>query len=250
MLFKKKLPPLNFDSILIISYGRSGSTLLQGVLNSIDGVLIRGENMNMCFHMFKTYQAIITSKSKSENSAQSPFFGAKKLDDSYFLKQTEETVKNLLLADYRGDTSIRCYGFKEIRYESNLGKLPEFLEFLKLIFPKSCFIFNTRNREDVVRSWINLNWKTEAQRDESFNQLEKMETIFFDYLDANKENSFHITYEDVIAKSEHFKAMFSFLGAQYKPKEIEAVLNLKHSYKPFQKHVAKMPNDPKKKKWF
>ena len=75
---------MNFESILIITYGRSGSTLLQGVLNAIDGVLIRGENMNMCFHMFKTYQAILTSKSKSERSPQSPFFGAKLLDEKYF----------------------------------------------------------------------------------------------------------------------------------------------------------------------
>ena len=166
------------------------------------------------------------------------------------MKQTEETVKNLLLADHKEDASIRCYGFKEIRYESNLKSLPEFLSFLKMIFPNSCFIFNTRKKEDVVRSWINLNWKTEAQREASFKQLEKMEAIFSDYLNANKEDSFHITYEDVIAKNERFKAMFSFIGALYKPKKIEAVLKLKHSYKPFQKHVDKMPTNPKKKRWF
>ena len=41
----RRNPTLKFDYIFIISYGRSGSTLLQGVLNSIDGVLIRGEKV-------------------------------------------------------------------------------------------------------------------------------------------------------------------------------------------------------------
>ena len=53
---------LNFDVILIITYGRSGSTLLQGILNSISGVLVRGENANMCYHVFYAYQAILEAK--------------------------------------------------------------------------------------------------------------------------------------------------------------------------------------------
>jgi hypothetical protein len=33
---------LKFNYIFIVAYARSGSTLLQGIINSIDGVVIRG----------------------------------------------------------------------------------------------------------------------------------------------------------------------------------------------------------------
>jgi hypothetical protein len=35
--------PLRYDSIIIVTHGRTGSTLLQGILNSIHGVEIKGE---------------------------------------------------------------------------------------------------------------------------------------------------------------------------------------------------------------
>jgi len=47
---------MNFPSVLIITYDRSGSTLLQGILNSIDGCLIRGENNGFCLHLFLAQQ--------------------------------------------------------------------------------------------------------------------------------------------------------------------------------------------------
>lgn len=41
---------MKFNHILIITYGRSGSTLLMSLLNTVDGVLIAGENYNLCLH--------------------------------------------------------------------------------------------------------------------------------------------------------------------------------------------------------
>ena len=49
---------MKFDSVLIVTYGRSGSTLLQGILNSIEGCLIRGENDNFCFALYQAHQSI------------------------------------------------------------------------------------------------------------------------------------------------------------------------------------------------
>ena len=40
--------PPRFRTVNIVTYGRSGSTLLMGLLNAIDGYRIRGENFN-CF---------------------------------------------------------------------------------------------------------------------------------------------------------------------------------------------------------
>ena len=60
--FPKSPPALNFRSILIVTYGRSGSTLVQGMLNTVDGLLIRGENMNIFSEFFKIYQTLTKLK--------------------------------------------------------------------------------------------------------------------------------------------------------------------------------------------
>ena len=44
--------------VVIITYGRSGSTLLQSLLNSIDGVHISGENGGIINQLYYTYKKI------------------------------------------------------------------------------------------------------------------------------------------------------------------------------------------------
>ncbi len=44
--------PEGLGYLFIVTYGRSGSTLLQGILNSIPGYLIRGENRAALFHLY------------------------------------------------------------------------------------------------------------------------------------------------------------------------------------------------------
>ncbi len=223
--------PLRFGSILVITYGRSGSTLLQGLLNSIEGVVLRGENMNMCFHLFKTYQAILESKTHDGKITQNPFFGSSKLDEEYFLRQSKETVKNLLLGDRINDSTVKCYGFKEIRYIHILNDLSKYLKFLKKIFPNPCFIFNTRNNEDVVNSWIKLGWQPESYKEKGIKRLNKAEVAFVNAMEENKNNSFHITYEDIVNKTNRVKSLFSFLGAPYTNENADSILALRHSYK-------------------
>jgi hypothetical protein len=136
---------LNFESILIVTYARSGSTLLQGILNSIDGVVIRGENENLCYSLFKAHEAIVSVHGRSSISSEkstSPFYGAGLMDERYFLKEAQKLLRRLLLGKRSNDKTMPCYGFKEIRYIRNLQDLPKYLEFLAKIFPSPCFIFN------------------------------------------------------------------------------------------------------------
>ncbi len=243
----KESAALNFQSILIITYGRSGSTLLQGVLNSIDGVVIRGENYNMCYHLFEGYRSILKSKEQPHKNAQSSFYGSDLMDVSYYLKQMEETVKNLLLSDKKTEDSVRSYGFKEIRYGNHLNVLPEFLDFLQKIFPNCCFVFNTRNKEDVIKSWIHLKWKKETETKQVLKTFQNIENVFLDYAESHSDRSFHITYEDVVGKKERLKELFSFLGAMYDEKKINSVLKLRHSHRPNQKHIKKLTSGQTKK---
>ncbi len=230
---------LLFQSILIITYGRSGSTLLQGILNSIDGCLIRGENSNFCFHLFKSYNAIVTAKKhKNANSTTNAWYGASLLDEKKFIHQTKHLVKEFLLADKISDKNITCYGFKEIRYLEEMDSFFEYLEFLKNIFPNVAFIFNTRNLDDVVKSAF----MKEEEPEELKKRILKLESLFAEYC-KRYENGFHITYEDVVSKSRKLEEMFRFIGVKYEPEKIDNVLSLPHSYAPTQEHVKKIFKD-------
>ena len=74
---------LNFRHLFVITYGRSGSTLLQGLLNSIDGMLIRGENNNVVVNLFQAHAALSLTKKKFIKDTRAPtaaWFGAGQID--------------------------------------------------------------------------------------------------------------------------------------------------------------------------
>lgn len=222
----KRLKRLNYQSILIVTYGRSGSTLLQGVLNSIDGCLIRGENNQFCYDLFCAYNQIIEVKKTFASEITSPFYGAHLLDEKVFINYTMEMVKKLLLAD-KDERKIVCYGFKEVRYINVLDKFPEYLNFLQKIFPNVAFVFNVRNIEDTLKSA----WWAERNPEETRKAMMRCEELFKEYININS-NGFLISYEDIINKSTNLNALFDFLGAEYSDNVIDKVLSTPHSYKP------------------
>ena len=69
---------------LIVTHGRTGSTLLQGILNAIDGWHIKGENHNFAYGLYLSIQALTKSSEmrlKSDpSSPTSPWFGIKEYD--------------------------------------------------------------------------------------------------------------------------------------------------------------------------
>ena len=225
---------MNYQSLLIVTYGRSGSTLLQGVINTIDNCLIRGENNNFCFHLFKAYQAILKGKEKASGVkadypatvVNHPWYGISLLDDKLFIHQCKQLVKDLILADKSSDPEIFCYGFKErYTYPEILAEFTDYLNFLSQIFPRVGFIFNTRNLDDVLQS----GWWRDRDYDKSKEILWKTENRFTQYLNQYS-NTFAISYEDVINKTSNLKDMFEFIGAIYQPDKIDAVLSQRYSY--------------------
>lgn len=228
---------LKFQHILIITYGRSGSTLLQGVMNGINGVVLRGENDNVFFDFYKTYKKLVNLKEERSKSVDPtrPWYGICLIEEEALLSRYQELAKVILLADqYKDDTNL-TYGFKEIRYNDVGEDFNDYLDFLSKLFPNVAFIFNTRNHKDVASS----GWWKEEDRVSVIEELSALETKFTDYA-RNKDHCFSIRYEDVVARGEQLHRLFDFLGATYEPDVIEAILTTRHSYKPEQNHVKKM----------
>ncbi|MFT4536336.1 MAG: hypothetical protein ACI9P5_003712 [Saprospiraceae bacterium] len=224
-----------------------------GVLNSIKGIVIRGENYDFCFHLYKSYKAILDTKNQVGKKSQNPFYGSDLIDENQLLKDYSQLIKNVLLSKHLKNSSnmfknitskehiyqnIKCFGFKEVRYERHLGEFEEYLSFLEKIFPIPCYVFNTRNREDVLKSMKAVDFYTEKPFD--LNYLKTIEDAFQDYINGHPNNTFHISYEDVVTKSEKLKELFTFIGVTCSEQQIDKVLSLRHSYSPAQQHVRKL----------
>jgi len=231
---------LRFKYILIISYGRSGSTLLQGILNTIDGVLLRGENGNIFFDLFKTYQKLIDLKNSHKNAVlpNQPWYGMSFFDEDQILSQYQELAKGILLADQYSKASEMCVGFKEIRYDEIGDELELYLDFLGRLFPKAAFIFNTRNLKDVAKSA----WWKEVDENTVVKKLSEIQARFEAYA-RGRDDCFGIRYEEVVAKGEKLVELYNFLGATYQPEIIDAVLAIPHSYSPEQQKIKKLFNE-------
>jgi hypothetical protein len=225
---------MNYSSVLIITYARSGSTLLQGVLNSIPGCLIRGENANFCFHLFNAYRSLMFARTRTtimsdlNGTPQHPWFGCEQLDADGFLESCKVTIRQQLLADRITDPSVVCYGFKEVRYRMKEVResLHEYLGFLARVFPSPAIVFNTRKPEDVASSA----WLRNQDTEEQISDLRDLNVLFSETA-AKHPDSFIISYEDVVNSTGRLPLLFEFLGAAYDQERTERLLSLQHSIK-------------------
>lgn len=223
---------MHHGSILIITYGRTGSTLLMGLLNTIPGVLIRGENMGLARGLHSATTALLKTKitqgTKPTNPTH-PFFGAEFLDFERFTKDLRATLKNQIVPPHRHD--VKCWGFKEIRYlfdepdKSQPTDLEDHLTFLKNLLPNPAMIFLTRRHEDVVTSgfWARNDKYSTLKKISNFEESAKR------WSSAN-EGSFWIDYSDIFLYSERLQLLYEFLGAPLNWSQIEATLSIEHSY--------------------
>ncbi len=231
---------MKFKSILIITYGRSGSTLLTGILNSIDRCLIRGENNNFIENLYDAYYKIESAqKIRKGNDTTLAWFGIQDIDREYFLESTKSSIKKLLFGrELYSDYDI--YGFKEIRYlDMDTEKLIRYLFFLKQVFPNPCFIFNRRKHEEVCSSSWFADLSSEALR----KRIISFESACNDFISQNSDRSIVVDYEKLIElKSGEIQKLFDFIKQPYDEQKIERVLKTKHSFDTKSTHLPENSN--------
>jgi O-antigen/teichoic acid export membrane protein len=146
--------------VFIITYGRTGSTVLQSLLNDHVGVSIRGENHNAVVELFRAHRALrATSAHASPITAppSDPWFGANLVNADASL----DSFRKIILTDLLGWTpGVSVLGFKEVRHTPehfrDLDELRAYVRFLVELFPTARFVLNVRNVEDCSKSgWWN-----------------------------------------------------------------------------------------------
>jgi len=228
---------MNFDSLLIVTYGRSGSTLLQGVLNSMPGVLVRGENYNLCYGLHQAWRSLVDSKQKFggefSRKVEHPWYGSSLLDPDRFIADARTLVMNQLMQGPEAH-GVRCVGFKEIRYTA--GNLPTagdedyptrlhgYLDFLARLFPKLGLVFLTRPHDQVASSFW---WKKHSPE-----HVDKLLTDFESAASRYRHpqvRTYSIDYTELVGQTERLVGLFEFVGAAYNASDVSQVLLREHS---------------------
>ncbi|WP_420428905.1 glycosyltransferase [Kordiimonas sp.] len=208
--------------LFVVTYGRSGSTLLQTVLQSIDGYFIRGENENALYSLFEAWKRARSVRQRFDTTRpvprHGPWYGAEEVDAEAFAARL---VDAFVAEVIRPPEDARVVGFKEIRYgDLSEGELEEYLEFIRRFFPQSRFVFNMRNAADVGRSgW----WK---DTDPGFVEklVSRSDAVFKRFAARYSAISHLMQYEEYAQAEAGFVSLFDFLGEEMDEAVLKAMM--------------------------
>lgn len=207
--------------LFVMTYGRSGSTLLMGLLNSLPGYLIRGENRDAVHHLFGYHRTLLTESTRyakrSFRRSTNAFFGIGDFPPERSLADIRQLVLDTLLRP-RADT--RVTGFKEIRWYQ--PDLEEYVGWLGQVFPGARFLVNTRNHADVLAS----EWWAE---DDNSGHLADIERRMLAVAESLGPAAYRVHYDDYVADPSALRGLFDWLGEAYDEERVRATMAVRHS---------------------
>ncbi len=226
--------------VLIVTYGRSGSTLLQNVLNSIPGYCIRGENANTLAHLARSWHALSVQPTIRQllsrgipTEPSNPWYGAERLNlDALPANLAEVFVRDVLTLP----PGTRVGGFKEIRFTDMPAFFHVYMSFLRQALPRVRFVYNTRNHASVAKS----SWWAHKPEALVRTKLRKAEELFAADIAAHPDDTVLLHYDDYNGQPEAFRRLFAFLGEPFDVASVAQVLGQQLNHcKPTDSHIKK-----------
>jgi hypothetical protein len=218
----------DYDYVFVMTYGRSGSTLLQGILNSTPGVMIRGENRGITYRLFEYHQSAVKDAAWIGDVGRrkvNPFFGIRDYPVELALTRFRELILDTLLRPKPATTMV---GFKEIRWYQD--GLADYVQFLREAFPGARFIVNTRRLEDVAKSsWM-------ANREDPLGDLQVIEKRILDVAAGLGPAAFHVRYDEYVEDPTRLRGLFDWLGLEFDEARVRKAMEFDY---------ARMPDSPK-----
>jgi hypothetical protein len=228
------------EYVFVVSSGRSGSTLVQGLLNSLPGVLVRGENSFYILPLFRAYRGAANFKRSyggRSRESTSAFYGIAETDPPDFQRTVRQLVTRQLIGK-QNPRKVKVIGFKEVRWENvQPHEYEGFFGFFERVFPKARYILNERDMESVIGSghWLRVDVETARRELAKGRQLRQ-------WLRENRpkrvyETTFEvITGDDQAARDAQLKGLAEFVIGSCDEKTLEgmrAVLSVGHGPFPF-----------------
>lgn len=209
--------------LFVVTYGRSGSTLLQGILSATPGVMIRGENGGALADLFRFHDTIRHHQDRLARPEplppSHPWWGI----DGYPSATALRDIRLLMLETVlRPEPDTRVVGFKEITWLPE--RVAEYLEFVRAVFPGARFVLNTRDLAHVSAS------KWWATRPDAMAELRELEARYVEALDALGDLAFHVHYDDYVEDPSRLRGLFDWLGEPFDEQRVRAVMDVRHSY--------------------
>ncbi|WP_183095545.1 sulfotransferase [Nocardioides stalactiti] len=165
------------DYVFVVTYGRSGSTLVQGMLNAMPRTLVRGENGLYVQHLFRAWQAADEIRQKRKGpGAKNPtnaFYGINALNRGRFVRSAQRLVVGGMLGSEDAGDYDRL-GFKEVEWHHlTAAETAPFFDWFEEVCPGAKYVLNTRDVETVLGSGF---WQR-RDTDESVRAIERVVEI-------------------------------------------------------------------------
>ena len=211
--------------ILICATGRSGSTTMQRILNTIPNSNICGENAGAINSLLDFYRKL---KYSSINYVPGHFNPASYDDivrqdikpawyNTYNYGNIVHLIKMTIINMFKNKESTNMWGFKEIRYDSgNISYIKDFKE----LFPQTKVVIQIREN---ILAQSNSGWHKNDKNAIAF--LKKTTKELVDFALQNKEWCFLTSFERMFNKN-NLRNIFHFIdcGEKYNEDKISDIL--------------------------
>jgi hypothetical protein len=219
----RERPDLSY--VFIVTYGRSGSTLLQGILSATPGVTIRGENGGVMEHLFRFHETATGHRDRIGEDrvnpipAHHPWWGIDGYQDETALRDMRLLMLETVL---RPDPDARLVGFKEIDWFPD--RLDDYVQFVRAVFPGARFILNTRDLDRVAQSkW----WRYDPNARQHLQDLEK---LYVEEMEALGDAAYRVHFDDYLDDPTALRGLFDWLGEEFDEERVRSVMQVPHSY--------------------
>ena len=209
-----------YNFILICSIGRSGSTTLQRILNTIPETNIFGENNSAILHLLRFYKSI---KSKQIINKKYDHFVKNELKPCWYNYFNEKDIKNKIkemIISFLNYDKATTIGFKEIRYSEKNDDLSLLHEF-KELFPNVKILIHIRNdtKKQSQSDW----WGENSKESEKY--IINTNKYLTNFYNTNKDFVYLSTFEDMFNHDKLLK-LFEFIGKKehFNKKSIQKIL--------------------------
>jgi hypothetical protein len=210
--------------VFVVTYGRSGSTLLQGILSATPGVVVRGENGGVIKHLFAFHATVARHRDRLAREdvlpPSHPWWGVDGYPDATALRDLHALLLDTVL---RPEADTTLVGFKEIDWPSE--QLAELFAFMRAVFPGARFVLNTRDLEQVAAS------KWWARNPHALAELTALEQRYVAALSQLGDDAWRrVHYDDWVAEPAELRGLFEWLGLDFDEDRVRGVLDVPHSY--------------------
>jgi hypothetical protein len=218
-----RIQPLGY--LFVVTYGRSGSTLVQGLLDAIPGYLIRGENRGVLYRLYQYHSALDTARKefgRTESlTSRDSWYGIDEYSGSLAVTRMRSLMLETLLKPRPG---TRVVGFKEIRWFYDDWE--KYLSFVREVFPGARFVINTRDHDGVANS----QWWGKRPKQDVLDLLAGYEKQLDAMADVLGDAAFRIHYDDYVANPSALAGLFGWLGESFDLDAVTQTMAVKHSF--------------------